>query len=74
MLLARVMIAAFAIAPAEREAWLMRFAEQPKTCTSGDELVGSAAVVWGPAGSKPAATSSWDCPLQVSQRLTVAHF
>jgi hypothetical protein len=34
--LARVMIAATAIAPAEREAWLMRFAEraeQPKTCS-----------------------------------------
>jgi hypothetical protein len=34
--LARLLIAATAIAPAEREAWLMRFAEraeQPKTCS-----------------------------------------
>jgi hypothetical protein len=39
--LARVMIAVTAIAPAEREVWLLKFgerAEQPKTCTSGDEF------------------------------------
>jgi hypothetical protein len=40
--LARVMIAVTAIAPAEREVWLLKFgerAEQPKTCTSGGRVL-----------------------------------
>ena len=44
--LARLLIAATAKAPAEREAWLMRFAErakQPKTCSRETQVSRAAA-------------------------------